>query len=213
MVLLRPVEDGVEYILGAHAPLRGQIVAAAGAVGEGSVRLVPVVIPRHSPPQPGVLPVGVVVHNVHNHPEAVAVQRLDGLLHFPDPHRAVGGVGGIGALRNIVVDRVVAPVELLRTAAFIHRAVIKNRHQLDMGHAQLPEVGKAGRPAAVSVQSGVFQAERLELSPVLGGNPGRRVPGEILDMDFIDHCFRRKRRRFVPGPALRVGRRPYFGRR
>ncbi len=205
MIFLCPVEDGVQYILGAHAPLGGQVAAAAGPVGGRAVLLLPVIIPWHCPPQPGIQPVGVVVDHIHNDPKTVPVQGLNSLLHFSDPYGPVDGIGGVRALWDIVVDRIISPVELLRTAALIYGAIIKNRHQLHMSHAQFLQVGKTGGMLSITVQSGVFLAEGLEFSAVFGGNSRGRVPGEVLDVNFVNHRLRRKRRRFVPGPARRIG--------
>ena len=41
MVLLRPVEDGVDEIPPRHGALAGKLVAAAAAVGKAAVRVLP----------------------------------------------------------------------------------------------------------------------------------------------------------------------------
>ena len=79
----------------------------------------------------------MVVNHVHDDPKTVPVQRLHQLLQFLYPHLPVGGIGGIGAFRHIVADRIIAPVKLVPVSGLIDGAEIIDRHQLDMGHAQL----------------------------------------------------------------------------
>ena len=52
----------------------------------------------------------MVVHYVEHYPYSGFVQGLDHFLEFPDAARRIVGVSGVGAVGNIVVHRVVAPV-------------------------------------------------------------------------------------------------------
>ena len=45
----------------------------------------------------------MVVDNIHDHPKAAAMKGLDHFLKLPDAHRAIGGIGGVGSLRNIII--------------------------------------------------------------------------------------------------------------
>src|SRR5699024_8096805 len=199
-----PVQHRLEDIPGAHAPLRGQVVAAARAVGGAAVGVLAVEVPGLGPPQPGVQLVGVVVHHVHDDPEAVLVQGLDGLLQLPDAHRAVVGIGGIAALGDVVVDRVVPPVEGVR-AVLGDRAVVEHRHQLDVVDPQPLEVVDAGGMHPVPVQGGAGQGQGLVLAPQRFGHTAVDVVGEILDVDLPDNVLGAPGRGRVAGPALGIG--------
>ena len=143
MVFLGPVQHRFQDVAGAHAALAGQIVAAARAVGGGAVGVLAVEVPGLGAPQPGIQLIGVVVHHIHHHPEAVAVQSLHRGLQLPDTNGAVVGIGGIPAVGDVVIHRVIAPVVVV-PLAFGHRTEVIHRHQLHMGDPQLPEVVDAG---------------------------------------------------------------------
>ena len=57
--------------------------------------------------------VGVVVDHVEDDPDACLVEGLHHLLELADAARGVVGVGGVAALRHIVVHGVIAPVVLI----------------------------------------------------------------------------------------------------
>ena len=204
MVLLRPVEDGLQNIFGAHLPLAGHIVAAGGAVGCGAVLVYPVEIPGHGPLEPGVQRVGVVVHHIHDDPEALGVEGPDHLLQLPDAHFPPGGVCGVRSLRHIVVHRVIAPVEIRPLAGLIHRTVIVDRHQLDVIHPQLLQIGNTGGMHAVPVQGCVRVEKRRVFPPGLFRKSAGSVPGKLLHMELVDDRLLLQGRRPVLLPALRV---------
>ena len=196
-----PVQHGIDNVIVHHGPACGDIVSAGGAVGQRAVLVPAVIISRGAALQPGVGAVGVVIHHVHHHPQPVLVEGLNHLPALPDAGRAVGRVGGIAALRHIVVHRVIAPVELLLTAPLVHRAEVKHGQQLDVGHPQARQVLHTRRQPAVLIPPG----ERLEFPPVLGGHPAVRVKGEILHVQLVDDLLRLGGGRSVAVPALRAG--------
>ena len=146
----------------------------------------------------------MVIYHIHDHPEALPVQALHGLLQLPDADLAAGGIGGIGALRHIPVHGIIAPVKLCGISRFIHRAVIIDRHELDMGHAELLQIGKSRGMNAVSVKGSIPAAESPVLSSHLLRKASRRVPGKFLHMGFINHLLRPVLRRSILVPAIRV---------
>ena len=146
----------------------------------------------------------MVIYHIHDHPEALPVQALHGLLQLPDADLAAGGIGGIGALRHIPVHGIISPVKLQWVSRFIHRAVIIDRHELNMSDAELLQPGKSRGMNAVSVQGGVSAAEGPVFSPRLFRKSARRVPGKFLHMGFINHLLRPVLRRFILVPAFRV---------
>ena len=84
---------------------------------------------------PGIL--YMVVNHVHNNADAVCVQGFYHLLHFFYPHFPVCRVGGVGAFRHIVIDRVIAPVKLFGVdIALVHGTEIIDRKQMHMGNAK-----------------------------------------------------------------------------
>ena len=70
----------------------------------------------------------MVINDVHNDADTPVVQSLNHLLEFLDSDLAVIRVRRIRAFRNIVVDRVIAPVILrLVELCFVNGAVIIHR--------------------------------------------------------------------------------------
>ncbi len=112
LVLPGPGDDRVDDELAHHGVLGGR-VGAAGAVRDRAVGEEPLVVAGHDPVEDA-RPLlaarrGVVVDDVHDDPQAVVVQRLHHLPELDRAGRAVR-VGGVGALGDRVVVRVVAPV-------------------------------------------------------------------------------------------------------
>ncbi len=201
MVLAGPVYHRVKNIIVHHSPARRDVVAAARAVGQPSVRPAAVVIPRRGALQPGVGGVGVVVHHVHHHPDAVLMEGLNHLLALPDADGAVGRVGGVAALGHIVVHGIVAPVELVLAAPLVHRAEVIDGQQLDMGDAQAFQVLHAQRKPSLLVLPG----KGAELPPPLGRDAALRIVGKVLHMQLVNDVFRLPGRRAVLFKPLRVG--------
>ena len=123
----------------------------------------------------------MVVHHIHHDAQPGRVQSLHHLLEFPDPDFPVIRIGGIAAFRRVVVLRVVAPVELSFTAAFIHRGEVIDRLQVNVGNAQLLQVIHTGGEAGSIGQSCFSEGQVLSRE---GG--GGQTVGEITDMDFPD---------------------------
>ena len=74
----------------------------------------------------------MVVDHIHDHTDSRIMERLDHALAFPDPHISVMGIRGIGALRHIVIFRVIAPVIRIPAVCLIHGGIVKNRKQVEV---------------------------------------------------------------------------------
>ncbi|ESU50210.1 hypothetical protein P376_1812 [Streptomyces sp. HCCB10043] len=126
LVLLGPGDDGVDDELAHHGVL-GRGVGAAGGGGDGAVLQEPLVVAGHDPVEDRlvVLPGGdgVVVDDVHDRAQSGLVEALD---HLPELDRALGAVrvGGVGALGDGVVERVVAPVEAVLGGGLAHALLL-----------------------------------------------------------------------------------------
>ena len=190
VVFLGPVENRIPNVGGAHRPLAGQVVAALGAVRPAAVGPVAVIVAGHRPLQPGIPVIGVVVDHIHNHPEPLPVEGLDRLFQLPNPQGPVGGVQGVGALRHVVVHRVVAPVEGIVRRGLIHRAVVKHRHQLDVIHPQPAQISQPGGLFTLSIEGSVRAGKCLVLAPVSRREPAALVPGKLPHMDFVNDVLR-----------------------
>ena len=85
--------------------------------------------------------VGVIVDHVEDDADACLVEGLHHLLELTDASRRGVGVGGVAALRHVVVHGVVAPVVLVvGKARLVHRAVVVAGQDVDGIHAKTPEV-------------------------------------------------------------------------
>ena len=171
---LAQVTTRVDHQLAHHGVL-GRGVGAAGRVGDGAVVEQPVVVAGHDLVEHR-LRVGagggrVVVDHVQHHPQAGAVEPGD---HLPELGAARGAVrvDGVAALRDGVVQRVVAPVVAVgvgdrRDARLLPVGVRRQRRQVAGGlalvgpplgdgreveHRQQVQVGRARRrPSARQV--------------------------------------------------------------
>ena len=204
MVFLRPVEHRLQNKLRTHLPLACHIIPAGGAVGYSSVVEHAVKIAGRSPLKPGVKRICMIVYNVHDHTESLSMERLDHLLHLPDTHLPVGRICGVGAFRHVIIHRVVSPVKLRILPRLVDRTVIIGRHDLDMGHSQVFQVGNSRRVDAVIVKRRICTGKRLVFSPVLLRKSAGTIPGEFFDMELVDDPLRLLLRSFVLLPAFRI---------
>ena len=159
VIFVRPVVYGIHNVFSHHAPLGGGVIAAAGAVAGA-----PAEISRDNLVEAEAVPVvDVIVYHVHDYAQPGIVDGLHRLLQFPHPAGTVKGVCGVGAFGDVEIHRVIAPVVLGLRAAFIGVAKVKHGQQVDMGHAQLPDVIQTRSMAAPGVGAGFCQTQVLPL--------------------------------------------------
>ena len=207
VILPGPVEDGVDQIAAGHGPLAGELVAAAAAVGEAAVLVLAEEVVGSGVVEDIFVPVGVVVHHIHHHPDVRCVEGGDHLLALPDPHLSPGGVGGVASLRHVEVHRIVAPVVLPHQGApLVHAAEVKEGHQLHIADPQPLEVGQAGGVGAVRVEGGALLGESQVFAPPGRAHPAGRILGKVPDADLPHHpAGRRDGGALVPAPAGGIG--------
>ena len=87
----------------------------------------------------------MVVHHVHDDTDACFVECLNHLLVFHDSHCAVVGIGGITAFGDVVVFRIIAPVELTIRICFVNSLIVIDGEQVDVGDAKLYKIVNANR--------------------------------------------------------------------
>ena len=188
VIFLRPVEHRVDEVFPGHGPLTGKLVAAAAAVGEAAVRVLPEEIIRHRAVQRVLAAVHMIVHHVHDDADARRVEGGYHLLALPHPDFAFRGVGGVAALGDVVVGGVVAPVVLPgERAALVHTAEVEDGHQLHIAHSQPLEVVEAGGEGAGGRKGGPLLGKGHEFAPPCIPNAAGRVLREVTDAD-LPHC-------------------------
>ena len=218
LVVHGEAQHRVDHQLLHHLVLGGRVVAARGGV-EGAVGVVAVVVAGHNPVQHRLVALaaggGMVVDHVHHHPQAVLVQGRYHVAKLQDALRAVG-VGGVAALRNAVVERIVAPVEAVGCPRRAHRRLLARRVARRRRHGRLGALGcrldhrgdVEGRQQVDVGQAGVLQLEQVIHAvgqvrvrvwagrPVVGeclvlatvGLGHRRVvDAEIANVHLVDH--------------------------
>ena len=205
MVFARPVGDGVHDVAAHHRAFAGHVVAATGTVRQRAVGIASDEIAGHHALEPVVGRVHVVVHDVHDHLEALSVQRLDHLLALGDAHGAVERIRRVGAFGDVVVKRIVAPVVLPRVV-LVHGAVVVERQQLDRGDAELFEVVDARGELPFAVHGGAEVGEGQVFATVLERETAMRVRAEAGHMHLGHHRLAQRGDRVrVMLPAGRVG--------
>ena len=186
VILLHPVEHGVDDVVTSHGALGSDVVATAGAVGP--VTLTPEtgeVVGNDLVVAPVTAAIGMVVDHVHDNVDAVGVEGLNHLLELVNTDVTIERISSVGALGNIVVLRVIAPVVLLPVLqmVFIVGGEVVSRHQLNVGNAQLLQVIQSGGTALV-VGAGLGHTQELALPLVL--NAGGGVDGHLTDVHLVD---------------------------
>ena len=142
VVLINPVFHRLNHELPHQGPVGGRFVAAAGAVAVAAVGILAIIVVGPGALEVGVLNVvGVVVHHIEDDTYAGAVQGLHHLLELAYAAGRVVGIGGVAALRHIVVHRVVAPVVLIvGEACLVDRAEVVGGQYVHGIHPELLQV-------------------------------------------------------------------------
>ena len=207
VVLLRPVKHRVDEVPPCHEPLAGKLVAAAAAVGKAAIRVLTEKVIGHRVVQYVFGAVHVVIHHVHYHPDACGVEGGDHGFALPDAHLAPVGVGGVAALRDVVVGGVVAPVILPQQgAALVHAAKVEDRHQLHIAHPQIFQVVQTGGVDALPPEGGALLGKGKELAPPRRAHPAGGVLRKVPDADLPHRAAAGgDHRAGVPLPAGRGG--------
>ena len=185
MVFGGPVFDRFDDEPAHHSALGGGFVAAGGGIGEAAIFIVAVVVAGYGLVKHRIFGgAGVVVHHIHDHPQAVVVQRFDHLFELADADGAIGRVGRITAFRHIIEVGVVAPVEfVVFQFGLIYRQEIEGGQQVDVGDAQGFDVVQPGGQPLGAFSSGFGQAE--EFAFMLYARAG--VGGEVAHVQFVEY--------------------------
>ena len=140
MVFSCPVTDRFYNVFAHHRLLRGNLIATGRCIGiSGSVH--PVIIIRLTFLQTAVQIIGVIVHHIHDHSDALPVKSRNHFFHFPDTHFSMERVRRKRSLRYIVIQRIVSPVILpLLLCCLINTCKIIHRHDLHMRNTERFEI-------------------------------------------------------------------------
>ena len=209
VVLVHPVEAGLDHVFAEHLLIGGCFVAAARTVGVFGGGGHAVVVAGSRLFKAGLCVEGVVVYHVHDDGNASVMERLDHLLELPDSDVAVVGVGGVGAFGRVVVLRIVAPVAVGGGGSgFIYGLEVVNGHELHAVDALLNQVVDAGGIGSGAACAGGACFGKAEVfAPVVVADAGGLGGGEVTHMDLphdrlagvLEHNV------VVAVPAVRVG--------
>ena len=184
VVLLMPVQHGFDDVLADHLTLRSGIIAAARAVGVRAIGIEAREVTGNDLVEAecaGVI--NMVVDHVHHNADVCLVQGLDHLLELIDTDSAIVGIGGVRAFGRIVVDGIIAPVEVF-TLGLIHGTVVIHGQQVQVGNAQCIQIVNAGDSAVGG--SGSMLGEGQILASVGFGNTGGIIDGEVTHVQLVD---------------------------
>ena len=184
-----PVNHRIHYVLAAHRTVGGGLIAACRAVIEGAVLARTVIEVRHCHIEIAFFPEhGVIVYDVHDDAYAVLMQRLDHLLVLVDAHGTVVSVGGIGAFGGVVIERVVAPVELrLVKLCLVNGVVVIGGKELYVSYSKLLEVVCENFGSVLERLAGLGEGEEFAWEAAHCAV----VIGKIPDVSFIHNCVGR----------------------
>ena len=183
MVLVRPILDGIDNVLADHGPLGGGVVAADGAVGVVALLVDAAEIAGDDVVEAEALRViDMVVDHIQNDADSGLMKPLDHLLELLHTDLAVVGVRRVAALRDIVVDGIVAPVEARLGVHLVHGGIVIAGQQVDVGDAQILDVVQPRGDAVRIGGAGLEQAQELAGLGDAGAGIGAQVP----DMELVD---------------------------
>ena len=182
VVLLSPVQDGVDDVLANHGTLGSGVVAAAGVGLVRAIVMDTAEVAGNNAVEAEVASVcNVVVDNVHDDADLGIMQSLNHLLELIDADFAVVGIGGVGTLGNVVVLGIVAPV--VAADGLINGVDVVNGQQVDIVDAQFLHVVNAGGDVSAG-NGGATLGEGQVLTLVV--HAGGLVDGEVTDMQLPD---------------------------
>ena len=183
MVFVRPILDGIDDILTDHGPLGSGVVAADGAVGVVALLVDAAEIAGDDVVEAEALRIiDMVVDHIQNDTDSGLMEAHDHLLELLHPDLAVVGIGGVAALRDVVVDGIVAPVEARLRVRLIHRGIVIAGQKMDVGDAQILDVVQTRGDAVRIGGAGLEQAQELAGLGDAGAGIGAQVP----DMELVD---------------------------
>ena len=133
MIFVNPVFHTLYHKLAHHRLLAGSLVAAARAIGVVTIGSLTIIVVGIGTLEVAVLyVVGMIVDDIEDNTDADFVQGLHHLFEFANARGRIVGVGGIAALRHVIVDRVIPPIVLwLVEARLIHGTVVVGRQDMD----------------------------------------------------------------------------------
>ena len=207
MIFFCPVHNRIHNVFPYHFSFWSSVVSASGTVGIASVCICSWEIARYDFVKTEcVCIVYMIVYDIHDNINTIVMQRLYHLLHLVHSYISIIWICGIGAFRNIVVYRIIAPVKLFCIQlCFIYRTIIINRKQVKMGNTQIFQIINACTHTIFCCCSFFCKCKIFTL--ICLWYTGAVIDWEISDMQFVNdririfHVFIRA---YIFIPALRI---------
>ena len=205
MIFLRPVAYRLNHKLTHHSTFACRFVAASGSIGKLSVVFVTVKISGYStfkitsPRQ-----CRMIIHDIHNHPDARPMQRHYHLFKLADAHIGFIRVGGIRTFGNIIILRIISPVILrLVELGLIDRREIERRQQMYMSYPQFFQMVDTSFLSQISMCTVFCQSQKL--STIL--DTRYRIDRKVTMVHFINNDIGEtlQRRTGILFPPLWIG--------
>ncbi len=209
MVFLCPVHNRIYNILPHHFSFRSSIISTSGSVRIASVRICSWEVTRYNfIKTESIRIIYMVVNYVHDNVDTIIMKGLNHLFHFFYSDISVIRICRIRTLRNIVIDRIIAPVILSGIQfCFIYGTVIINRKQMKMGDTQVSQIVNTCCFTVWCCCSCLCKCQIFTLICIW--HTGTVIDRKISYMQFIDDCigvFHVLVRAYVFIPAFRVCR-------
>ncbi len=185
VIFIRPVGDGVYDVLLYHSALAGGVISTAGAgrVASGGSDAAKIAGDDLVEAERLCI-VHMVVHHVHDDADSIVMKTFYHLLKFRNTDLTIVGVCGVGAFGDVVVLRVIAPVEVVfLEIGFVNGAVVIAGQQMDVGNTQIFHIVQTGRYTLGIGGAGFDKTQ--EFSLVL--NAGAFIHTQVTDVKLINH--------------------------
>ena len=163
IIFLYPIGRGINHKFTKHISLGCRIVSTAACRGICARRGISVIIVRNYAVKRAVCIVGMIINYVHNNTDARLVKCRNHLLVLFNSYLAVKGVGRIATLGNVIVLRVVAPVERGIGICLVNRCIIIYGKQMNVRNTKLLQVIYTNRYAMLVFKSRFCKRKILAL--------------------------------------------------
>ena len=133
LVFLCQIAKAVHDEAARHSTFARKFVSARRTVRKTSVLVMTVVVSGKGLCKRGIFrAVGVVVNHIHYHTHPFLMYCVDKLLELSYPVGAVVWISSVASLGNVVVERIVSPVEACLGVVLVYRLGVKHRKQMNM---------------------------------------------------------------------------------
>ena len=105
----------------------------------------------------------MIINHIHNYADSRCVKSLNHLLILFDSYFSVIGIGRIASLGNVVVFRIISPVELTVGICLVYGCIVVYGEQMHVGNSKLDKIIHTNRLAVLVDKTALGECKVLAL--------------------------------------------------